>query len=201
MNVWMRPWAAGRIAHAAEPDAQGADRRAEHDRASERDGSPLRRRECSGRYGPEGLARLPRYERAVPLAGLTRAPPRLKLGRAGELLHAVRPRPSPILLEQQIGGHPGADQKGPKEIEHDRRGDQHALVWEDKLAQKREGGGQKQEEGHPVGGAADKVPVVVDREGEFGGGGIEEPRGDLHVEGGISGEQGRKREKKRSKEP
>src|SRR6476469_9095382 len=91
-----------------------------------------------GAHLPKSLARLARHERAIPLAGAARAPPRLEGRRTGKLLHEIRARSAPVLLEQGIGGERWPEQERADQEHHDRGGHQHRRVGEDELAQERE---------------------------------------------------------------
>ena len=65
---------------------------------------------------PEGLTRFTRHEGAIPLAGAAWVPPGLERLGAGELLHEIRSRPAPVLLEEKVAGEPRAKQEGADEI-------------------------------------------------------------------------------------
>jgi len=173
----------------AEHHAHGADRGAEQNGATEGEGPYLRRRKRGRRDRPEGLTRFTRHEGAIPLAGAAWVPPGLEGLVAGELLHEIRSRPAPVLLEEEVAGQPWAKQEGADEKHHHRRRHEHLGARQGELAQQREYGRGKQEEGNPIGDAPDNVGRVVDGKRELGCGGIEEQPGDLQVPEGKSGEQ------------
>ena len=173
----------------AEHDAHGPDRRAEQHGAAESKRPQLRRRQACRGDRPVGLARFTRDEGAISLAGAAWVPPGLEGLGTGKLLHEVRPRPAPILLEEEVADEPWTEQERADEEQHHRGRHQHRRGREDELAQKREHGRSEQKVGGPVEDAPDDVQRIVDGKRELGLAGIEEQAGDLQVPGGKGGEQ------------
>jgi hypothetical protein len=118
-----------------EHHAHGADRGAEQNGAAEGEGPYLRRGKRGRCDRPEGLTRFTRHEGAIPLAGAAWVPPGLERLGAGELLHEIRSRPAPVLLEEKVAGEPRAKQEGADEKHHHRRRHEHLGAWQGKLAQ------------------------------------------------------------------
>ena len=137
--------------------------------------------------GPEGLRGLSGDEGAIPRAGSAGTPPGFEGVGARELLHVVRPRTAPILLQQQIAHEPRTDQEERSDRARS-KAPSHLARWERRACAEAASGGQHQQPGNPVGDAADEVRPVARGERELGSVMVEEPIGDLQVQRGIGGE-------------
>ena len=115
------------------------------------------------------------------------------------MLNAVRPRPAPVLLEQQVGGEAGADQERADKEQNDRRRHRHRRVGKDELAKHGKERWQQEKEWYPVRELAHQVQLVVDGKRELAGLMIEEPVGDFDVQERIRGEQDPERQTERDR--
>jgi hypothetical protein len=149
---------------------------------------PDRRGGKSGRrHDPKSLTGLAGHKGAIALASAARTPPGLEVGGAGELLDVIGTRPSPVLLQQEIGGQPGTDDERGDEEDHHRGRDQHLGAGEDDLAQLREQCGEQQQEGNPVGELPHEIPFIGHGDGEFRFVAVKEEPRDFQVDQRIDG--------------
>ena len=129
----------------AAADAENADGGAEDERRAEGQRLQFQRRERGGRQRPERAGRLAGDEGAIVRAFAARIPPRREFVGAAELLHVDRPRPAPMIFEDQIGDDAGTERQGHDQKQSGAAFDQHAPVRPEQLADDGEEGRQHQE--------------------------------------------------------
>ena len=115
-------------------DAQHADACTEEKRRAIGNDAQLRRRQRRRRQRPERAGRLAGDERAIIRAVAARIPPRPEMIVAAELLHVDRPRPVPMVFENEIGENARSERQGGDQEQCGPAFDQHPPPRQDELA-------------------------------------------------------------------